>query len=90
MKVMYERTAALDVHKKVVAACLIVPDADGRPKKEKRVFKTMTQDLLRLSDWLLQAGCTHVAMESTGVYWKPVYNILEGNFEIILFHLPAR
>lgn len=84
MKVMHERCAALDVHKKTVTACLIVPDADSCPKKEKRVFGTMTQDLLHLAEWLLQAGCTHVAMESTGVYWKPVYNILEGNFEIIL------
>ena len=84
MKVLYERCAALDVHKKTVTACLIVPGPDGQPQKEKRVFGTMTQDLLRLSDWLFEAGCTHVAMESTGVYWKPIFNILEANFEVIL------
>lgn len=84
MKVLYERCAALDVHKKTVTACLVVPGPDGQPQKEKRVFGTMTQDLLRLSDWLFEAGCTHVALESTGVYWKPIFNILEANFEVIL------
>lgn len=84
MKVLYERCAALDVHKKTVTACLVVPGPDGQPEKEKRVFGTMTQDLLRLSDWLFEAGCTHIALESTGVYWKPIFNILEANFEVIL------
>jgi len=84
MEVMYERCAGLDVHKKVITACLIVPGPDGKPKKETRTFGTMTRDILMLSDWLSRAGCTHVAMESTGVYWKPVYNILESNFEVVL------
>lgn len=84
MKVLYERCAALDVHKKTVTACLVVPGPDGQPEKEKRVFGTMTQDLLRLSDWLFEAGCTHIALESTGVYWNPIFNILEANFEVIL------
>jgi len=84
MKVLYERCAGLDVHKKFIAACCITPGADDRPQKEKRVFRTMTRDLLTLSDWLEQEGCTHVAMESTGAYWKPVYNILEQRFHVML------
>ena len=65
-------------HKATVVACLIVPGAQGRPTKEVRTFGTMTVDLLQLVDWLVAAGCTHVAMESTGSYWKPIYNLLEG------------
>ncbi len=72
MEVLYERCCGLDVHKKSVTACLITPEG-----KEIRTFGTMTKELLKLSDWLVKSGCTHVAMESTGVYWKPVYNILE-------------
>jgi len=69
----------LDVHAQTVVACLI---KDGR--KETRTFSTMTDDLLGLLDWLMAEGCTHVAIESTGVYWRPVFNILEGNMEVIL------
>jgi transposase len=65
-------------------ACLIVPGPDKLPTKEVRTFGTMTAELLALSDWLTAAGCTHVAMESTGVYWKPVYNLLAGDFELVL------
>ena len=61
------------------------PFSDGiEAIDEVRTFGTMTGDLLELADWLKQAGCTHVAMESTGVYWKPVFNILEGEFEVVL------
>lgn len=67
-----------------MAACLIVPGPEGKPKKETRTFGTMTQDLLALMDWLAAAGCTHVAMESTGVHWKPVYNLLEANFQVLV------
>jgi len=74
MRVTYERCCGLDIHKRTVVACLAVP---GR--KEVRTFGTMTRDLLALGDWLLSEGCTHVAMEATGVYWKPVYNLLEGS-----------
>jgi transposase len=74
----------LDVHKKTVVAAIIVPDEAGGLRKEVRTFGTMTADLLALSDWLMTCGVTHVAMESTGEYWKPVYNILENNFEILL------
>ena len=70
---MYERCCGLDVHKKTVTACLITPAG-----KEMRSFETTTDSLLTLVDWLLATGCTHVAMESTGVYWKPVYNLLES------------
>ena len=73
MEVLYERCGALDVHKKVVVACVTTPEG-----KETKTFGTMTSELLELADYLVSKGCTHVAMESTGVYWKPIYNILEG------------
>ncbi len=79
MEVLHPVCCGLDVHAKTVVACLI---ANG--KKTKRTFPTMTEDLLKLADWLLEAGCTHVSMESTGVYWKPVYTILEGVCEVLL------
>jgi len=84
MRIVYQNVAGLDVHKKVVVAATIVLQADGRWHQEKQTFGTMTMDLLQLSDWLLGHGVTHVAMESTGEYWKPVFNILENNLEIIL------
>lgn len=84
MDVVYQHCCGLDIHKKLVVACLITPGPHGKPRKEIRSFGTMTGDLLELSDWLGAAGCTHVAMESTGVYWKPVYNLLEGSFELLL------
>jgi transposase len=74
----------LDVHKKTVVACLITPDPRGGWQHETRTFGTMTRALLALSDWLLAAGCTHVAMESTGEYWKPVCNLLEAHFAVLL------
>lgn len=79
MEVLYQTCAGLDVHAKTVVACL-----NTRGKKEVRTFSTMTDDLLAMSDWLLSAGCTNVAMESTGVYWKPVFNLLEGVVAVIL------
>jgi transposase len=84
MEIVYARCAGADVHKKTVVVCVIVPDNQGGWRKETRTFGTMTADLLALSDWLQQCGCTHVAMESTGEYWKPVFNILEGTFEVLL------
>ncbi|MFQ6025939.1 MAG: IS110 family transposase [Dehalococcoidia bacterium] len=72
MQVIHERCAGLDVHKKTVVACVITPQ-----KQEIRTFPTMTQDLLQLADWLTDQEVTHVAMESTGSYWKPIYNLLE-------------
>jgi transposase len=84
MQVMHERCAGLDVHKKTVVACVLIPNGRGDWSQETRTFGTMTVDLLALSDWLLACGCTHVAIESTGDYWKPVFNILEGTCEVLL------
>ena len=84
MAVVYPHCCGLDLHKKLVVACLIVPGPNGTPQKEVRTFGTMTAELLALADWLTTAGCTHVAMESTGVYWKPVWNLLEGQFALLL------
>jgi transposase len=84
MRIIYKRCCGLDVHKKVIVACLLVLEPDGEVRKEIRKFGTMTKDLLTLLDWLQQAGCKHVAMESTGVYWKPIYNILEGQLEVVV------
>jgi transposase len=84
VEVVYERCCGLDLHKQTVVACLIVPGDGTTPDKQIRTFGTLTDELLALADWLIAAGCTHVAMESTGVYWKPIYNLLEGNFELLL------
>jgi transposase len=84
MRIIYKRCCGLDVHKKVIVACLLVLDTNGELHKEVKKFGTMTEDLLTLLDWLQAAGCTHVAMESTGVYWKPIYNILEGHLEVVV------
>lgn len=84
MQVVYERSAGLDVHKKTVVACRILARVTEEGQVEIRTFGTMTAELLRLADWLRAAGVTHVAMESTGVYWKPVFNLLEGDFEVLL------
>ena len=83
MEVLYRCCCGLDVHKKSITACVLWAEAKGR-RKEKRTFGTFTRDLLSLLDWLKQCGVTHVAMESTGVYWKPVWNILEGQLEQVL------
>lgn len=91
MEVMYKRCAGLDVHKKTVTACR----RNGR-REEVKTFGTTTPDLLKLVDWLLEWECTHIAMESTGDYWKPIYNLLEGSFEVLLVnardvkHVPGR
>jgi transposase len=83
MEVLYRCCCGLDVHKKSITACVLWAEGKGR-RKEKRTFGTFTRDLLSLLDWLKQCGVTHVAMESTGVYWKPVWNILEGQLEQVL------
>jgi hypothetical protein len=70
--VVHARCCGLDIHKKLVVACLITPGQGTTPQKEIRTFGTMTDDLLALGDWLAGAGCTHVAMESTSVYWQPI------------------
>jgi transposase len=78
MEVVYARCCGVDVHKKSVVACLLRPGTGGRPVREVRTFGTMTADLRALVDWLVGAGCEAVAMESTGSFWKPLYNLLEG------------
>lgn len=84
MQVVYERCAGLDVHKRTVVACANTPDANGQPHKERRTFSTMTAEVCQMRDWLKSLGVTHVAMESTGVFWKPIYNVLEGQFELLV------
>jgi transposase len=83
MEVIHEKCAGLDVHKDTVVACTRVMEA-GRVEREVRTFGTTTSGLLELSQWLEQHGCTQVAMEATGVYWKPVWHILDGSFELVL------
>lgn len=84
MEVTYTHCAGLDVHKKTVVACCLIPREGGEICKETRTFTTMTQELLALGDWLNSRGVTHVAMESTGEYWKPVYNLLEDNYTVLV------
>ena len=84
MEAIVERSCGLDVHQATVVACLLVGAADGKPRKDIRTFGTMTQDLVALRDWLRAEGCTHVGMESTGIYWMPVYAVLEGAFELVV------
>jgi transposase len=83
MEVVCKRCCGLDVHKAIVVACVFIREA-GKVLKEIRTFRTMTSDLLVLQDWLLAQGVTHVAMESTGIYWKPIFNLLEGNLKVLL------
>src|SRR5712692_6724869 len=84
MELVNERCCGLDVHKQTVVACVIVPANGRQPHKEVRTFGTMTTDLLELADWLSAEHVTHVAMESTGVYWKGIWNLLEGQVELLL------
>lgn len=82
MEAIIERCCGLDVHKDVVVACVLLGPPDGRAKKEIRSYGTTTSELEQLRDWLQQVGCTHIGMESTGVYWVPVYSVLEGHFDL--------
>jgi transposase len=84
MDTLYRHCAGLDVHKDSVYACVRHLSDDGQVRQEVRVFGTATRPLLELSDWLASEGVTHVAMESTGVYWKPVWNVLEGRFSVLV------
>jgi transposase len=83
MELMYKRCAGLDVHQQTVVACVRIEDG-GKVSEEVRTFDTTTTGLLDLSSWLEAEGCTHVAMEATGVYWKPVWHIVEAKFELVL------
>jgi transposase len=92
MEVVHERCCGLDIHKRSVVACLITPGKRGQPQREVRTFSTMTRGLLELADWLQAADCTHVAMESTGSFWKPIHNLLEDSFTLLVVnaqHLKA-
>ena len=95
MEVVYSRCAGLDVHARSLTACVRIA-ADGQVTQTRRTFSTTTPGLLALVDWLTEAGCTHVAMEATGVYWKPVWHVLEGHVTLVLAnalhlrHVPGR
>lgn len=84
MKILYERCCGIDVHKKMVVVCLLLLDAQGRQTKEIRTYRTVMAELLRLRDWLVAQGCQQVAMEATGVYWKPIMNVLEGHIGVLV------
>jgi transposase len=84
MEPIVERSCGLDVHKETVVACLLAGPANSRPRRVTRTFGTTTSELEALRDWLLEEKCTHVGMESTGVYWMPVFAVLEGYFELIV------
>src|SRR5258708_409614 len=92
MHVLYPRCCGLDIHKKTVVACVLLTDPDSTDHRFVRTFGTMTADLLALGDWLRFHAVTHVAMESMGVLWRPVFNVLEEGRTLILVnaqHLPA-
>jgi len=84
MEIVHDRCAGLDVHKKTAVACVRRVDPDGSIASVVHTFGTMTADLLALADWLDAHGVREVAMESTGVYWKPIFHVLEGRFDVML------
>lgn len=84
MEIVHNRCAGLDVHQKTVVACRIYRDTRGKVVREIETFETFTDGLVKLSDWLKAVGIEHVAMESTGEYWKPIYTVLEGDFELLV------
>ncbi len=84
MQVLYPRCCGLDIHKKTVVACMLLTNPDGTIRRFVRTFGTMTADLLALGDWLHLHEVTHVAMESTGVLWRPVFNLLEEGRTLLL------
>lgn len=86
MDVVVERCAGLDVHKDTVVACVRTPGKGGSREQTTRTFRTMTVDLMALRDWLVALGVTLVGMESTGVYWKPVFYVLEDDIECWLLN----
>jgi len=85
MEVVYPRCSGLDVHKRFLVACLSIVQPNGQRHKELRQVSTMTSDILALKTWLKASGCRQIAMESTGVYWKPIFHLLEDSFEIVPF-----
>jgi transposase len=92
MQKVYAVCCGLDVHKQSVVACLIRLDQGGHRQKELRTFGTLTPELLKLADWLAEAQCEAAVMESTGVYWKPLYHVLSGTCAVLVVnaqHLKA-
>jgi transposase len=86
MDSVFDRCAGIDVHKRSVVVCRLTRDAQGARLAETQTFGTTTSELLRLADWLAEGDCTHVGLESTGEFWKPVFNLLEGAFEVWLLN----
>lgn len=84
MEAIIERCCGIDVHKKTITVCLMIGAAGKTPSKTIKTFSTMTQDLLACRQWLVSEGCTHAVLESTGVYWKPLFNVLEEVIEVVL------
>jgi transposase len=84
MKVTYDHCAGLDVHKKTVVVCCLSVDVSGKARRETRTYGTTTAELLSMSEWMATQAITHIAMESTGEYWKPVYNVLESSYEVMV------
>jgi len=84
MQAIVERCCFLDIGQASLVSCMLVGPSNRKPRKEVRTFSTMTADLLGLREWLGSEGCTQVGMESTGVYWEPIYNILEGYFDLVV------
>lgn len=84
MDILHPRCAGMDVHQETIVACVLTTSEEGQVERETRTFGTLTKDLFELLKWLEAKAVTHVAMESTGIYWKPVYNILEGYVEVTL------
>jgi transposase len=92
IRVVHERCCGLDIHKRFVVACLLVTASEGTVHKEARTSSAMTNDLLALADWLRAADCGLVVMESTGSYWRPVFNLLEEPCEVLVvnaYHVKA-
>ena len=88
MDIIHARCCGLDVHKKNVVACVLISQPDGLIERQVRTFKTMTGDLLALADWLSCPGVPHVALESTGVYWLHVFNVLDDDSRTLLLVNP--
>jgi len=84
MEVVYPQCAGVDVHKKMIRVCVLIREEKQKLQKEFRTYATTSQEILSLSDWLAEVGCTHVAMEGTGVYWKPIFNLLEDRFSVLV------
>jgi len=84
MEILYTNCAGLDVHKKTVKVCVLRHTSNAQSHQEFRTYLTTTEELLKHCDWLKEQGCTHIAFEATGVYWKPVFHLLEGSFEVLV------